>query len=343
MNVLVVRGPPPLPPSATAPSNPRTTRLYTQGVQAAVHPTGDSGTGAFGDVSTQTLASAIDQNMSEIQGAEPSALTIADPELINLADELSTGLFSARRVKAAAGRVMPVLIGSAITAVICWFAWGRDAPRPVMNLPATAVAAVAPEPAAAAIPAPVAAAPPVAAPTPAPAAAARPIAAPAPEPEPAPVAAAPAPSAQPAGAAPGGLCRAHITSRPSGATVLMGDRRLGTTPLDTGGIPCAATFTLSRPRYSIATAGLPDTSAGKADMFVRLTRPPAELALSSSPAGAQFKVNRTPAGQAPRTVAVPRFERVHIEATLPGHRKWQKSVYVTAPITKIEAVLGPAR
>jgi hypothetical protein len=123
--------------------------------------------------------------------------------------------------------------------------------------------------------------------------------------------------------------------------VMLGDRRLGTTPLDSGQVACDSSFTLSRPRYSTATAVLPARPSG--EMLVKLNRPPAELALSSSPANAQFKVNRTPAGQGSRTVAVSRFEKVVVEATLPGHRKWQKTIYVTAPTTKVEAVLSPSR
>lgn len=120
---------------------------------------------------------------------------------------------------------------------------------------------------------------------------------------------------------------------------MLGDRRLGVTPLDTGEVPCAASFTLSRPRYSNATAALPTSG----ELFVKLNRPPAELSLTSSPPGAQFRINRTSAGTAPRTVPVQRFESVQIEATLPGHRKWQKALYVTSPSTKIEAVLRPSR
>src|SRR5688500_5184191 len=127
MKGVGVRQPPPLPPSAiSASANPRTTRLSTQGLQAAVHPHDGISSGAFGDVSTQTLASAIDQNLNDIQGPEPSALTIADPELIQLADEL-TGVRSRARLFSLARRVAPALICSGITAAVCWFAWGRDA------------------------------------------------------------------------------------------------------------------------------------------------------------------------------------------------------------------------
>jgi len=322
MKGVGVRRPPPLPPSvAAASANPRTTRLYTQGLQAAVHPQDGMSEGAFGDVSTQTLAFAIDQNVNDIQGPEPSALTIADPELIHLSDELS-GVLSRARLFALAPRVGPPIVCSALTAVVCWFAWGRDAPRPVVTMPAAVaapLAAPAPAEPAPKMPAPVAAAPAVAAPIAPPA-----VAAPA--------------------ATPGRSCRARITSRPSGATVMLGDRRLGTTPLDSGEVPCERTsFTLSRPRYSTTTAALPAGAENPAALFVKLSRPPAELLLSSSPANAQFLVNRTDAGKAPLTVPVSRYERVQIEATLPGHRKWQKTLYVTAAATKIDVVLKPER
>jgi hypothetical protein len=315
-----------LPPTLLASGSavPRTTRLYTQGVQAAVRPSGEAdAAGAFGDVSTQTLASAIDQNLNDMQGAEPSALTIADPELIQLADELTTAALARARLVKLARLVAPALICSGITAAVCWFAWGRNAPPTTVTMASMPTAAAAPAPAPVAAPP---AEPPVAAAT----------AAPAPAPAPAPTAAVPAPAS-------GRHCRARITSRPSGATVMLGDRRLGTTPLDSGEVDCASTFTLSRPRYNTATAQLSDAKDGGEALLVKLNRPPAELALSSSPAGAQFKVNRASAGQAPRTVPVSRYERVSIEATLAGHRKWQKTLYVTAATTKIEAVLKPAR
>ena len=108
-------------------------------------------------------------------------------------------------------------------------------------------------------------------------------------------------------------------------------------------MPCAGTtFTLSRPRYSTTTATLP-AGERSAALSVKLNRPPAELTLTSSPPNAQFRVNRTAAGKAPQSVPVPRYERVQIEATLPGHRKWQKTVYVTAADLKIDAVLSPTR
>jgi hypothetical protein len=290
-------------------------------VQAAVHPHDGGSSGAFGDVSTQTLASAIDQNVNDLQGAEPSALTIADPELIHLADE-RTGFFSRRRLTGLGRRAVPALACSAITAAICWFAWGRNAPRPVVTMVAAPLAAPAPPAPAPVAAAPVTAAPVAAAPVPAAPVAAPPVAAPAPA---------------------GRSCRARITSRPSGATVMIGDRRLGTTPLDSGEVPCQGTsFTLSRPRYSTATAALP-AGENPAALLVKLSRPPAELALSSSPANAQLRVNGAAAGKAPLTFPVSRYERVRIEATLPGHRKWEKSVYVTAAATKIEAVLKPGR
>jgi hypothetical protein len=194
-----------------------------------------------------------------------------------------------------------------------------------------AVAVVAP---AAAAPAPPPAVP-AAAPAPA-------AVAPAPAPETAPAAVAPAPAPKPAAAVPSDrMCRARITSRPSGATVMLGERRLGSTPLETGDLPCAGTaFTVIRPRYSPATAALPENATSPAALLVKLSRPAAELTLTSTPPGAQFRVNREVVGNA-RSVSVRRYEKARIEATLPGHRKWQKTVYVTAASTPITAVLLP--
>jgi hypothetical protein len=337
MEALVVGRPPPLPPSPPPPSR-AATRLYTQGVQASVRPRNvdgehTNGGGAFSDVSTQAVSSYIDNNLNEVQGAEPSARTIADPEMINLAENI--GLFSPRRLKAFAQWVLAPLVGSAVSVGACWFVWGR--PRQVgPAMPSVTVLA----PAAAAAP------PPAPAPRPAPTPAAR--AAPVPSATPPASSAAlaasaieapPPPASPPAPEAAERLCRARITSRPSGATVMLGDRRLGNTPLDTGEVPCATTFTLVRPRYSSATTALPDRPGSPAALFVKLNRPPAQLTLTSTPANAQFRINGNAVGQAPQSVPVQRYERVRIEAVLPGHRKWHKTVYVTAASTPITAAL----
>jgi hypothetical protein len=337
MILLAVRGPPPLPSSVTTPPSPPkvATRLYTQGVQAAVQPQAgdaeDAAGGPFGEVSTQSLNSYIDKNLSEMHGAEPSALTIADPEMINLAEELTIGPFSRVRLKAFGRWAIAPLLCSALSVAACWYLWGRrvneGGSMPTVAVVAPATAAPAPAPVAAPAPPPIAA----------------PAAAPAPAPKP--VAVAPAPAPKPVAAASSYLrCRARITSRPSGAEVMLGDRRLGTTPLETGELPCAGTsFTLVRPRYSPATATFPANAAGPTELAVKLSRPEAELTLTSTPANAQFRVNRTIVGPGTRSVPVQRFEKVHIEATLPGHRKWQKTVYVTAANTAINATLSPGR
>jgi hypothetical protein len=301
----------------------------------------------FAEVSTKSLSSYIDHNLSEMEGAEPSALTIADPEMINLAEELTVGPFSRVRMKAFGRWVTAPLICSVLTAGACWFVWGRQ-PRAGAQMPTVAVvapvaAAVAPPvPVTPAAPAPALAPPPAAAPAPAAAAVAAhvPVAAPAPAPAAVP-AATPAPA--PVTTASGRQCRARISSRPSGASVMLGERSLGHTPLETGEVPCGTSFTLVRPRYSPAAATVTESGGSPAALFVKLNRPAAQLVLTSTPANAQFRVNRSVIGQAPQSVSVPRYEKVVIEATLPDFRKWQKTVYVTAASMPINAALAPAR
>jgi hypothetical protein len=74
---------------------------------------------------------------------------------------------------------------------------------------------------------------------------------------------------------------------------------------------------------------------------VRLPRPPAQLTLTSLPAGATFKVNSTQLGHSPGEATVLRFERARIEARLPGYRPWRETVYVTAPAMRVNATLVP--
>jgi hypothetical protein len=346
--------PPPIPSAAREPQ--RATRLYHQGVQAAVHTTEDAEVARiFGDVSTKSLVSYIDRNLTEAQEREPSALTIADPELIDEPD-LPTLLYQNRGFPKFIRKVGPLLLSSALTLAVCWLCWGRtpraSAPPPMAVAPASVVPAPAPAPARAPAPAPVAA-PVLAAAAPAPAPAPAPARAPAPAPVAAPVLAAAAPTpapplpmptpAAPAARAPEtsslvGRCTARISSRPSGALVMLGERSLGTTPLETSELPCGGTLTVSHARYADAKVAVP-RAPGEAPLFVKLSRPRGTLTILTTPPHAIVRVGHTTLGPAPQELTVDRFEHVQVQATLPGHRRWQQVIYPSAPVTKLNATL----
>jgi hypothetical protein len=310
-------------------ASPQKTRLFAQGVQVSVQPEAGKGepvepTAAMfvRDISTQSMARYIDHNLSE---APPS------PEEATLAEETvgqATGVYVARpwpirllrraSRSAAARRVAPLALSSLATLIVCWFLWGR-APR---TAPASGSHSALPPFLAAVPPLP---------PLPAPALA---VALPRPRPAPAVAVAPVAPVALPNDT----RCSARISSRPAGAAVMVGDRYLGSTPLDAGDLPCGPTpVTLTHARYRPASAVV-DAQDGQArPLFVRMTRPEARLVLRSTPPRATFKVNRSVVGSAPREATVMRFETIRIEATLPGHRPWRRVIYMAAPRLEIDA------
>jgi hypothetical protein len=76
----------------------------------------------------------------------------------------------------------------------------------------------------------------------------------------------------------------------------------------------------------------------------RLRRPPAKLMVTSSPPGAFIRLNKHRIGPTPREIDTPRFERVRIEASLPGYRRWRKTVYVkeAESVVAVTLVRAPA-
>jgi hypothetical protein len=155
-----------------------------------------------------------------------------------------------------------------------------------------------------------------------------------------PVASAPAPAPVEPPSASG--CLVRIASRPAGATVTLGNRRLGETPLHAAAVPCGRqVLTVSHARYSSADEVVAPTPGTTASAFVRLERPSAQLTLSSVPEGATFKVNRHWLGASAGRASVLRFEHVRVEAKLPGYHPWSKTIYVGAPELKVNATLVP--
>jgi hypothetical protein len=124
--------------------------------------------------------------------------------------------------------------------------------------------------------------------------------------------------------------------------VTMGKRRLGKTPLQAAAVPCGRqVLTVSHARYSFVDQEIEPRPGSTATSFVRLRRPPARLTLTSTPAGAAFKVNRSQRGQTPGEASVLRFERARIEARLPGYRPWRQTIYVAGTDMRVNANLVP--
>ena len=337
----VALAPPPRPRTPAPPSTavkearPLPAALTTTANVLPLVPPGERRQGAadtlpanpFADVSAESLSIYIESNLTE--SVEPHQVD-EDAELESPAMHRNI-LVRALSWRAPATlppalRIfIPMAASSLLTLVACWALWGR-APHSAEVARRAPVTATAPAPARAAAPAP--------APTPAPA----PAPAPAVPPTAPSVVAAPAaaPAAPPATSG----CLVRIASRPAGATVTAGNRRLGRTPLQAAAVPCGKqTLTVSHARYSSVEEVVAPTPGAAASAFVRLPRPQAQLTLTSTPAGATFKVNRTsPAsGQA----SVQRFERARVEARLPGYRPWKETIYVATPAMKVNATLVP--
>ena len=118
----------------------------------------------------------------------------------------------------------------------------------------------------------------------------------------------------------------------------LGRDTLGRTPLARTAVPCgAASVTLTHPRYLPATVALEAGPNAPVTVSARLSRPAAQLQLSSSPPGAIFKVNGDKVGRGPRNVTVLRFETVRVEARLPGQKPWRRKLYLKDPVTQVEA------
>jgi hypothetical protein len=60
----------------------------------------------------------------------------------------------------------------------------------------------------------------------------------------------------------------------------------------------------------------------------RLQRPAATVTVTSSPPHAIIKLNKHRVGPAPREISTLQYQRVRIEASLPGYRPWKQTVYL---------------
>jgi hypothetical protein len=134
-----------------------------------------------------------------------------------------------------------------------------------------------------------------------------------------------------------------VASEPDGARVFWGGRSLGMTPVRETRVPCGrATVTLRHERYRPATREVTAAPGTPAQISERLHRPSATVVVSSSPARASITVNDQPLGPAPRKLGVWRYERVHIQASLPGYLPYSKTVYVKDELLKLNAQLSSA-
>jgi hypothetical protein len=135
-------------------------------------------------------------------------------------------------------------------------------------------------------------------------------------------------------------CIARVTTRPAGAEVSWGDIALGASPIERAAIPCGtAVVTFRRERYAEATLTITTERGRGAVVAHRLQRPAAKMVVTSSPPNALIKLNKRRLGRAPRDVNAQRFERVRLEASLPGYQPWKKTVYLEEAESNVDVRL----
>ena len=135
-------------------------------------------------------------------------------------------------------------------------------------------------------------------------------------------------------------CVARVTTKPAGAAVFWGDTALGSSPIRNAAVPCGtATVTLRREHFAEVTRTITADRARDAIVTERLRRPPAKLMVTSSPPRAFIRLNKRRIGPTPREIDTPRFERVRIEASLPGYRRWKKTLYVKEAESEVDVRL----
>jgi hypothetical protein len=136
-------------------------------------------------------------------------------------------------------------------------------------------------------------------------------------------------------------CVARVTTRPAGVAVFWGEVALGASPIDHATVPCGtATVTFRRDRYAEVQRTITAERGQRAVVSERLARPAAKMLVTSSPPNAVIKVNKHRLGPA-RKFSGRRFERVRVEASLPGYRPWRKTVYLSEPESTIDVTLVP--
>ena len=137
-------------------------------------------------------------------------------------------------------------------------------------------------------------------------------------------------------------CVARVTTKPAGAAVFWGDVALGPSPIENAPVRCGdAVVTVKHERYADLTRTITAERGRSAVVSERLARPPGKVMVTSSPPGARIKLNRHAFGEAPRKISTLRFERVRIDASLPGHQPWSKTFYMRDAETIVAVTLTP--
>jgi hypothetical protein len=132
------------------------------------------------------------------------------------------------------------------------------------------------------------------------------------------------PPAAPAAPTP---CTIAVKSAPLGATVSLGSKHLGQTPLEVE-VPCdaVAVLTFSKQRYAETTARIKVRTGKPGKMKVKLERPLVSVTVRASPAGASITMDGGGAPKSPATFKVSAFTRHEVGATMKGFKPYAGEV-----------------
>lgn len=150
------------------------------------------------------------------------------------------------------------------------------------------------------------------------------------------------PTPEPA-AASDGDCTVTVTTRPSGAVVYAGSKRLGTTPIEAAALPCGTTtLRLRRVRYK-KVRKVVKLRGGANEVKVNLKRPTHMIRVSSTPSRATVLVSGRRVGRTPVLTKVPGFERTSVKVIRSGYSSYSKRVYTGKKVTSVRARLKRKR
>jgi hypothetical protein len=116
-----------------------------------------------------------------------------------------------------------------------------------------------------------------------------------------------------------GPCSVAVSSVPTGADVLLGKRKLGTTP-GSFELPCGteSTLTLKKTKFVATTKSITPSADKTNKLAVKLGKVMFSMKVTSTPAGATITVGGKNAGVTPATVKVPGFEASSITIAKSG-------------------------
>lgn len=138
----------------------------------------------------------------------------------------------------------------------------------------------------------------------------------------------------------------HITSDPSGVSVIRNGILEGVTPLDCERIPKGRTvLEFSLDGYATQKRELMIDAGDKLDMHVEMVGKPGSLSLTSIPSGIRFYVNDRPYGKGPLTIPNLKAGRYQVRAEREGYESVTKTVFIglgqsVSEEFKLESIMG---